>query len=189
MKLRMAATLFAVVALIAMLLPATVAGAQPAGAGKGGFTADGAYIVQMADQPVVAYEGGIPGYRATAPGKGQKIDPLAPDVVRYVGYLNGKHNAALAAVGGAKKLYDYVYSYNGFPARLTAAQANTSGMTIRPGTWNIRSSVRRLATRTTSSASRKRPTRPPISCTLETSEAVFCSMALFCGLGFLSLAS
>ncbi|HEY5436999.1 MAG TPA: S8 family serine peptidase, partial [Candidatus Limnocylindrales bacterium] len=43
--------------------------------------------------------------------------------VAYTGYLNGKHAAALRAAGGTK-LYDYDYSYNGFAAKLTAAQAN-----------------------------------------------------------------
>ena len=44
-------------------------------------------------------------------------------MVAYTGYLNGKHNAALKAAGG-KKLYDYVYSFSGYSAKLTAAQAN-----------------------------------------------------------------
>ena len=41
------------------------------------------YIVQMVDLPVVAYTGGVPGYSATAPGRGQKINPADADVVRY----------------------------------------------------------------------------------------------------------
>ena len=84
---------------------------------------NGVYIVQMADDPVVAYNGGIKGLKATAPKNGQKIDPNSADVVNYVSYLNGKHNGALAKVGGANKLYDYSYSFNGFAAQLTADQA------------------------------------------------------------------
>jgi hypothetical protein len=44
-------------------------------------------------------------------------------VVKYVGYLVAKHDAALAKAGGSTKLYDYTYTYNGFAAKLSAAQA------------------------------------------------------------------
>ncbi|HYR19849.1 MAG TPA: S8 family peptidase [Myxococcales bacterium] len=81
------------------------------------------YIVRMSEDPVVAYQGGVPGLRATKPGKGQKIDPNDPAVVNYARYLDSKHDGALAAVGGGRKLYDYRYSLNGFAAQLTAEQA------------------------------------------------------------------
>ena len=81
------------------------------------------YIVRMADDPVVAYKGGIKGYAATAPKKGQKIDPDNPNVQKYFGYLAGKHDKALQKAGGANKLYDYGYAFNGFAAELTKAQA------------------------------------------------------------------
>ena len=38
---------------------------------------------------------------------------------KYVAYLASQHDAALQKVGGADKLYDYAYSYNGFAAKLT----------------------------------------------------------------------
>ena len=81
------------------------------------------YIVQFLADPVVAYQGGVAGLRATKPAKGGKIDPQSQDVVRYVGYLKEGHDRALAAVGGAQKLYDYVYAYNGVAAKLSEAQA------------------------------------------------------------------
>lgn len=107
--------------LLAAMLPAQVV-AQPRAAGQ--FSTDGNYVVEMTDMPVVAYTGGVKGLKATAPKGGQKIDPLGADVVAYVDYLKGKHNGILNAAGG-RKAYDYVYSYNGFAARLTADQANT----------------------------------------------------------------
>jgi subtilisin family serine protease len=124
-KHRSIAALAASAALVAMLLPATTIAQQPTGVGRGAdkFSTDGIYIVQMVDQPVVAYTGGVKGLTATAPKQGQKIDPNSAAVTAYAGYLNGKHAAALLAAGG-KKLYDYDYSYNGFAAKLTAAQAN-----------------------------------------------------------------
>lgn len=85
--------------------------------------ANGVYIVQMKVAPAAAYRGDIHGYNATAPRQGQKIDPLAPDTVRYVGYLKGKHDEALRKVGGGAKIHDYAISFNGFAAKLTAKQA------------------------------------------------------------------
>ena len=85
--------------------------------------ANNAYIVQLAEEPVSAYRGGVAGYRATAPRKGQKIDPNSPDVVSYLAYLNARQDAVLAGVGGGRKLYSYGYVFNGFAAELTAEQA------------------------------------------------------------------
>jgi subtilisin family serine protease len=79
------------------------------------------YIVQMIDPPVAGYTGGLPGLSATAPGRGQKINPADPDVVRYAGYLDARHNAVVSAVG-ANKLYGYRYAFNGFSVRLTREQ-------------------------------------------------------------------
>jgi hypothetical protein len=84
------------------------------------------YIVQLADDPAVAYQGGVAGLKATAPAKGQKLDPTAVDVKRYVAYLNGKHGDAAAAVG-ADKFYDYGYSFNGFAAAMSEQQAAKLG--------------------------------------------------------------
>ncbi len=81
------------------------------------------YIVQMAEQPVVAYSGGIAGYPTTKPAKGQKINPLDPKVIKYAGFLDGKHDLAMRSVGATKKLYDFRFSYNGFAAELNAKQA------------------------------------------------------------------
>jgi subtilisin family serine protease len=80
------------------------------------------YVVRMSDAPVVGYTGGIPGLQATKPQRGQKIDPLDPKVARYVSHLDSRHAAAATAVGAAR-VYDYRYSFNGFSAELTTAQA------------------------------------------------------------------
>jgi subtilisin family serine protease len=81
------------------------------------------FIVQMSAAPVVAYEGGIPGLKATKPKNGQKIDPNSPEVTAYVSFLNATHDATLNSVGGGNKLYDYTYAFSGFSARLTPDQA------------------------------------------------------------------
>ena len=119
-------TLVAGAALLAAVLPGAVSAAQPdweGGAQRVTPSPSGLYVVEMADPPVVAYKGGVPGLKATAPKKGQKIDPNSPEVVAYAGYLSAKHGKALGQVGG-RKVYDYVYSYNGFAAALSVDQAN-----------------------------------------------------------------
>jgi hypothetical protein len=83
----------------------------------------GGYVVQLAEQPVVAYEGGVAGIPATKPAKGKKIDPEAQNVKDYVKHLDSRHDAVLASVGGGQKVYDYRYAYNGFAAKLSDAQA------------------------------------------------------------------
>ncbi len=122
--------LFILAAVLVMVFAITI----PTAAEKGGVKGDlqgqvaespnGIYIVQMIDNPVVAYDGGIKGYKATKPAQGQKIDPLSPAVVKYVGYLDAKHDQTLAKVGGGQKVYDFRYSFNGFAAKLTVDQAN-----------------------------------------------------------------
>ncbi|HEX5838413.1 MAG TPA: S8 family serine peptidase [Anaerolineales bacterium] len=121
-------SIFSLVLVLAVAFSAvSPVGAQPSLKFKGGGQVEespnGVYIVQMVDEPVVAYQGGIRGFRATKPAPGQKINPNSPDVVKYAAYLKGKHDQALSRAGGSK-LYDYVYSYNGFAARMTVEQAN-----------------------------------------------------------------
>jgi hypothetical protein len=111
--------------LLASVLPAmNLAQAAPVlKAGPASESPNGVYIVQMMDDPVVGYEGGTPGLKATAPGAGKKIDPNSKAVVSYAGYLVGKHDQALGKINGGHKLYDYTYSFNGFSAQLSLDQA------------------------------------------------------------------
>ena len=115
------------VLLIAAMMPAAAAAAAPqASAQRAGhqFTKAGVYIVQMVGLPVVAYDGSVKGLKATKAAKHAKVDPTAAPVLSYSRYLSGRHSAELKAVGASKKLYDYTFGFNGFAARLTAAQAN-----------------------------------------------------------------
>jgi subtilisin family serine protease len=124
MRGRKSARLAALAAVALTIVFAGVAGAArddgPATAeqGKGSSTV---YIVRMLEAPVVAYEGGIQGLRATKPAKGTKLDPNNPDVVRYAAYLDSRHAAVLSKVGG-NKVYDYRYAFNGYAARMTPGQ-------------------------------------------------------------------
>ncbi len=113
-------------AALAIVVGATAMASTPVpadGPGHAKERANSVYVIQMSADPVVAYKGNIRGYQATKPGKGQKIDPTDPHVISYVGYLDARHDSALAAIGGGRKLYDYRYTYNGFAAELTDEQA------------------------------------------------------------------
>jgi subtilisin family serine protease len=103
--------------------------------GRGGSDT---YIVRLLEAPVVAYAGGVPGLKATAPAKGRKIDPNDNDVVRYVGHLDSRHDQVLGKVGG-RKVYDYRYAFNGFAADLTPAQA--AALKSDPGVLSVEKTV------------------------------------------------
>jgi subtilisin family serine protease len=83
---------------------------------------NGLYIVQMIDPPSVSNDG-TAGLPATRPGRGRKLDPADGAVVGYAQYLDRRHDEALAAVGGGRKIYDYHHTFNGFAAELSATQA------------------------------------------------------------------
>jgi hypothetical protein len=117
-----AAALLAALPLSVPMVAGAAAGSEGKAVGQKQFR-NNAYIVQLAEDPVVAYRGGIKGLAATRPAKGQKIDPNSPAVIRYMAFLASRQDAALNAVGGGKKLYNYGYVFNGFAADLTAAQA------------------------------------------------------------------
>ena len=57
--------------------------------------------------------------------RGRRSTSTSPDARKYTGYLNAKHDGALAKVGGGNKIYDYTTVFNGFAAQLTDAQAKT----------------------------------------------------------------
>lgn len=115
---------------VCVTLTAVVAAQSVPASGENGAAIQGKgkasnriYIVQMLDAPVVSYTGGIDGFQATKPAKGQKIDPNSARVIAYGAYLDDKHNRALTQVGGGRKIYGYHYTFNGFAAELTASQA------------------------------------------------------------------
>ena len=129
------------------IVHAAPASAEGNANGKAKFT-NNAYIVQLAEQPVTAYTGGIKGYAATKPNKGQKIDPNSPKVAGYMGYLKSRQDVVLGSVGGSNKLYNYGYVFNGFAAELTEAQAQKLAQT--PGVLAVsKDEIRALDTSST----------------------------------------
>lgn len=143
-KARLGGLALAALGLWAAAMPAMSQGA----ASKGKAMPNRAYIVQMADAPVTAYTGGIAGYAATKPARGSKINPNSPDVQRYKALLASRQDAALKAVGGGRKLYNYGYVFNGFAAELTEAQAQK--LAQMPGVLAVtKDEIRRMDTATT----------------------------------------
>src|SRR5438132_11544938 len=66
-------------------------GATP-GNGNGNTPAPEQYaIVEFTDSPVATYTGGIPGYPATEPLHGHKLDLAAANVALYAAYLHLRH--------------------------------------------------------------------------------------------------
>jgi subtilisin family serine protease len=115
MRFRSLSALGAFTVLAMLLLAVSASGAPGNGTAK-------TYIVQMIQAPAVAYEGGEAGLDATKPAKGAKINPNSAAVKKYAEYLAAQHDAVLEKVGGGAKVYDYVYTYNGFAAKLTDGQ-------------------------------------------------------------------
>jgi subtilisin family serine protease len=112
-------------AVVAMRGADAASSAVPAAAkspGGTGFT-DGRYIVTFAEDPVASYDGSVPGFAATRPRAGHKIDRNANAVRAWRQHMTSRHDSALAKVG-ATKIYDYTVATNGVAAQLTAAQAN-----------------------------------------------------------------
>lgn len=81
------------------------------------------YIVQLSEPAVAAYGGGVRGFAATRPERGSKLDAKTTAVASYRAYLQSRQDAVLGSVGGARKVYSYAYTFNGFAAELSEAQA------------------------------------------------------------------
>ena len=81
------------------------------------------YIVQLADSPAASYAGTVGGYPATKPAPGSKLDINASTVRAYIGYLEAQRNNVLSTIPGADIVHKYSVAFNGFAAKLTAAQA------------------------------------------------------------------
>src|SRR6185369_10685538 len=90
----------------------------------------GRYVVQLKAQPLVSYDGHVPGFVATRPAHGKKVDAGSVNAKRYAGYLKSKGAAVRAKQGDPKALQTYSVVFPGFSANLTASQAQA--MTLDP---------------------------------------------------------
>ncbi|MBB3220526.1 S8 family serine peptidase [Pseudoduganella umbonata] len=93
-----------------------------------------AYIVQLADQPVASYRGGVDGLRATIVAPGKRLDTSSLAARQYRSFLSRKQDEVKALLPAATVTHQYQVVFNGFAARLTDAEVRTlkaSGKTLR----------------------------------------------------------
>ncbi|MEV0122691.1 S8 family serine peptidase [Streptomyces sp. NPDC050703] len=108
-------------ALSALSLPlATTATAVPATAPIA-TSATGTYLVTLADEPLVTYDGGVGDLRATKPAKGGKLDVASAAAKRYRTHLTGRQTRVAKKVGATVRQH-YAVTTNTFSARLDARQ-------------------------------------------------------------------
>lgn len=119
---RIALTFTASVGVLA-LVGATAAQANPSPDSSTPTKTAGTYIVQVKGDPVASYDGGVRGYAATRPSKGESINPKSSDVKRYRGLLEDRRQRVLGEVPDAEPIYSYDTAFNGFAAELTSAEA------------------------------------------------------------------
>ena len=82
------------------------------------------YIVQMAADPAIRYEGGVAGFAKTAPEKGERYDARTSEAQMYAARLGAQQDALLAKAGvTGGKIYSYRHVLNGFAARMSPQQA------------------------------------------------------------------
>ena len=83
------------------------------------------YIVQLAAEPAASYNGTISGYAATRPAAGTRFNVRSANVRAYHAYLDTQQQSVIALIGKAPVLARYKTAYNGFAAKLTAAEVAT----------------------------------------------------------------
>ncbi|MFB8084979.1 S8 family serine peptidase [Streptomyces sp. NPDC055992] len=107
--------------LAALSLPlATTATAVPVGAPVA-ESATGTYLVTLADEPLVTYDGGVGDLPATKPAHGGKFDVASAAAKRYRTHLTGQQNRVAKKVGATVRQH-YAVTTNTFSARLDARQ-------------------------------------------------------------------
>lgn len=82
------------------------------------------YIVQLADKPIAAYRGQMPGLAATAPGTSRKLNMQSSQTRSYADFLDSRRRQVLSAIPGARKVHEYKVAFNGFAAEMSAAEAS-----------------------------------------------------------------
>ncbi|MBF0672002.1 MAG: S8 family serine peptidase [Salinibacterium sp.] len=81
----------------------------------------GRYIVTLADQPVATYDGGVRGFDATTPEKGEQLNTRRQAVQEYGDYLAETQQEVAESVGATIDA-SYTLAMNGFSADLSVEQ-------------------------------------------------------------------
>ena len=112
---------------------------QPAGQPASGRLQS--YVVLMSDMPLVAYDGSLQGFDATAPTAGAKLNVANAAARSYDSYLRASHERALRGAGlqGSDMLNQYTVALNGFSLLMTKEQA--AEMARQPGVLRVNRDV------------------------------------------------
>ncbi|MFG1893709.1 S8 family serine peptidase [Micromonospora zamorensis] len=84
----------------------------------------GMYVVELAEEPLTSYAGGVSGLARTRPDAGHRLDVTSAPARAYRGHLDAQRSA-VAAAAGIQVNAAYTTAFNGFSARLTAQQVAT----------------------------------------------------------------
>ncbi|MEO3743506.1 S8 family serine peptidase [Plantactinospora sp. B5E13] len=87
--------------------------AEPASTGR--------YIVELAEEPVTTYQGGVSGLARTRPAAGEQLAPQSTAAQAYRKHLDAQR-AAVAGAAGVTVTRTYTTAFNGFSAKLTPEQ-------------------------------------------------------------------
>ena len=107
------------------------------------------YIVVMDDDPVVTYDGGLPGLAPTEPAEGEKVDTDSSAVEEYQEHLQQQREETQDAAGidEAQVLNTYDFVLVGFSAALTPEEAER--LRVQKGVISVtRDELRQLHTDT-----------------------------------------
>ncbi|SCF09175.1 Peptidase inhibitor I9 [Micromonospora coriariae] len=87
-------------------------------------TGSGMYVVELVEDPLTTYTGGVSGLARTRPAAGNRLDVTSAPSQAYRRHLDTQR-AAVAAAAGVKANAVYTTAFNGFSAKLTAQQVST----------------------------------------------------------------
>ncbi|MCG5436849.1 protease inhibitor I9 family protein, partial [Micromonospora foliorum] len=87
-------------------------------------TGSGMYVVELAEDPLTTYTGGVSGLARTRPAAGNRLDVTSTPSQAYRRHLDTQRGSVAAAAGVTVNAV-YTTAFNGFSAKLTSQQVST----------------------------------------------------------------
>ncbi|MDQ0416459.1 subtilisin family serine protease [Croceifilum oryzae] len=88
----------------------------------------GYYFVELADEPVATYDGGIKGFAATQPAPDKDLNTKSSDVKNYQSYLTKKRDSVKKYIKEqtkAKVVSEFSTTFNGFSVKASSTDVKT----------------------------------------------------------------
>jgi subtilisin family serine protease len=112
---------------VALLIAAGVVLLATAAGQAGGVSTSSRslYLIQFAGHPLATYGGGVAGFSATKPARGERINTHTANATNYSHYLENRQRVVLgsAGVSASNTVYHYTTAVNGAAAWLTQSEA------------------------------------------------------------------